>query len=166
MKLLNGNYLLCKNELLHNSYTSSTISLFFNYSTVFPKMVGSIEFSPPLLPKNQTNQYVKVKNISTVFSFCILIGKSFNGNWLYYREIRGRNFICIVSGAYHGQTKQQDLLFDFVKYRISDIKMTFFNLSPFAKELICHTCLKLYFSAMDFKALIWARVKVQQLLAS
>ena len=125
MKLLNGNYLLCKNELLHNSYTGSTISFFFNYSTVFPKMVGSIKFSPPLLPKNQTNQYVKVKNISTVFSFCILIGKSFNGNWLY-RGIRGRNFICIVSGAYHGQTKQQDLLFDFVEYRISEIKMISF----------------------------------------
>ena len=100
--------------------------LFFNYSTVFPKMVPSFEFSPPLLSKNQTNQYVKVQNISTVFSFCILIGKSFNGNWLY-RGIRGRNFICIVSGAYHGQTKQQDLLFDFVAYRISDVKMTLFK---------------------------------------
>ena len=110
-----------------NFYTIPTPVLqflfFFNYSTVFSKMVGSIEFSPPLLPKNQTNQYVQ--NISTVFSFCILIGKSFNGNWLYYRKIRGRNFICIVSGAYHGQTKQQDLLFDFVEYRISDIKTTF-----------------------------------------
>ena len=130
MKLLNGNHLLYRDELLHNPYTSSTIS-FFNHSTVFPKMVSSFEFYPPLLPKNLSNYYVKVQNISKFYSFCILIGKRFNGNWLY-RGIRGRNFMCIVSGAYHGQTKQQDLLFDFVEYRISDIKMTFFNLCPFA----------------------------------
>ena len=113
-------------QFLHHFYSFfSIIALYF------------LKWFPPLLLKNQTNQYVKVQSISTFFSLCILIGKSFNGNWLY-RGIRVRNFICIVSGAYHGQTKQQDLLFDFVEYRISDIKMTFLNFSPFAKKLICH----------------------------
>ena len=125
MKLLNGNYLLCKNELLHNSYTSSTISFFSIIALYFLKWLAPLNSLLPYFPKTRLISNVKVKNISTVFSFCILIGKSFNGNWLYYREIRGRNFICIVSGAYHGQTKQQDLLFDFVEYRISDIKTTF-----------------------------------------
>ena len=62
-----------------NFYTIPTPVLqflfFFNYSTVFPKMVGSIEFSPPLLPKNQTNQYVQ--NISNVFLILYFDWKKF-----------------------------------------------------------------------------------------
>ena len=124
MKLLNGNYLLCKNELLHNSYTSSTISFFFSIIALyFLKWLAPLNSLLPYFPK--TRLISMFKTSQTFFSFCILIGKSFNGNWLY-RGIRGRNFICIVSGAYHGQTKQQDLLFDFVEYRISEIKMISF----------------------------------------
>ena len=129
-----------------NFYTIPTPVLQFLFFSIialyFLKWLAPLNSLLPYFPK--TRLISMFKTSQTFFSFCILIGKSFNGNWLY-RGIRGRNFICIVSGAYHGQTKQQDLLFDFVEYRISDIKMTFLNFSPFAKELICHTCLKLYF---------------------